>query len=146
MTPLSSKKGILGYQLAGLVSLLVSALTMICVEAAKSYPEALPGPVALFFMTCLSSAAIFALLSVKLVWLYDPEVHRRHFTMMALSLPLHYFFFTGILGAHVEGFMPAISWLAGLFFTLATAYAGTSVAALAVIYRNRIWPGRPRAK
>lgn len=144
MTSEPAGKSVLGYRAAALVSFLIAALAMASLQGAKAYPDLFPGPIALFFITLLTSAAAFALLSIKLVWLYDPEAHRRHFTMMALSVPLNYFFFTAIMGAHLSGFMPAVSWLATLLFAVATAYGGASLAALAVIHRHKLGLGRRR--
>ena len=144
MTAEPAKKGILGYRLAAWVALIVAALAMASVEGAKAYPESFPRPAYLFLLTLLASAGSFALLSIKLIWLYDPEAHRRHFTMMALSVPLNYFFFTAIMGAHLAGFMPTVSWLATLLFAVTTAYGGASLAALAVIYRHKLGLRRRR--
>lgn len=131
------KRGILGTRVAGIIALVVSGCAMAAIQALKDQPELLPGPILLFLAIAASSAGAFALISIKLKWLYDPEVHRRHFGLMAMALPLHYVFFAAILGAHVQGFMPAVSWLATLLFVLATSYSSASLAALVVIHRAR---------
>ena len=135
---LSEIRSLQGHRLALIIAGLVTAMMLAYTAALKASPEDLPGPVPLFFATVVVSGALFALVSIKLVWLYDPAVHRRHFAMMALAVPLHYFFFTGVLGSYLDGFMPTPSWLAVVVFGFLAAYGGASIGALGVIYRGKL--------
>lgn len=136
--PQSGHHRIQGSRLALLQSAVVVLVTAIYCSALKASPELLPGPVPLFFIVIALSAGSFLLISVKVAWVFDPTHHRRHFTMMALSLPLHYFFFSGILDAYLNDFLPVPAFIAFLGVAFLTAYASASAAALAVIFRHRL--------
>ncbi len=146
MRSLSEIRDLQGHRLALVIACLVTPMVAGYSLALKAYPAALPGPVALFFMTVVLGGTVFALVSIKLVWLYDPAVHRRHFGMMALAVPLHYFFFTGILGSYLDGFLPTLSWLVFLVFGFLSAYGGASIGALAVIHRAKLRPNHTKSR
>ena len=137
---LAEFRNVQGHRLALIVASLLTPAVAAYSVALKDDPSGLPGPIALFIAIILLSGGIFALLSIWLVWLYDPAVHLRHFQLMALAVPLHYFFFTSILGSYLDGFMPTASWVAVVVFAFLAAYGGASIGALAVIYRHKLRP------
>ena len=141
---MSEAQGPQGLKLALVIALAVAALAATYAYALKASPGSLPGPTALFFMTAGLSAGVFLLISVRVAWLFDPTHHGRHFMMFAISLPLHFFFFGGILDAYLANFLPGPSFVVFFVFAFLTAYASASAAALAVIHRDRLGVGRHR--